>query len=382
MIPISVFNSIVLCVAITLSVLLIAFSCNSEREKVTATIDQDSVHSCMKVPARFGSDADSDSISTQGDISTVGMKYIPGGTFMMGGDNDQASTDEYPKHNVEVDAFWMDATEVTNAQFQKFIEATGYITTAEQKPNWEELKKSVPPGTPRPPDSVLVAASLVFKQTKEEVDLHDFNQWWGWVPGADWKHPQGPGSSIKGKEYYPVVQVSWFDAMAYCKWAGKRLPTEAEWEFAARGGLTNNIYPWGNEHVNAGKPKANSWEGKFPYFNKMKDGYLTGAPAKSFAANRYGLYDVAGNVWEWCSDWYDAGYYKTISNITTHSPKGPEKSFDPEEIYTPKKSLRGGSFLCNDSYCSGYRVARRMKSSPDTGLEHTGFRCVKDKLKR
>ena len=361
---------------------MIFFSCNNENDKITTLINQDSLHSCMNVPARFANDSNNDSILVNGDTSTAGMKYIPGGTFMMGGDNGQASEDEYPKHSAQVNAFWMDATEVTNAQFQKFIDATGYITTAEQKPDWEELKKSVPPGTPKPPDSVLVAASLVFKKAEAEVDLHDFNQWWAWVAGASWKHPRGPGSSIKGKENYPVVQVSWLDAMAYCKWAGKRLPAEAEWEFAARGGLVNNIYPWGNEHVNAGKPKANSWEGKFPYFNEMKDGYLTAAPVRSFATNGYGLYDMAGNVWEWCSDWYDAGYYKTLANTTTQNPKGPEKSVDPEDMYTPKRSLRGGSFLCNDSYCSGYRVARRMKSSPDTGLEHTGFRCVRDIVKR
>ena len=359
----------------------IIFSCKNEKEKSTAT-NQDSLHSCMNTPKRFAGDSNNDSIPVNDDTSTVGMKYMPGGTFLMGGDNEQASADEYPKHSVQVNAFWMDATEATNAQFQKFVDATGYKTTAEQKPDWEELKKSVPPGTPKPPDSVLVAASLVFKQTEREVDLHNFNQWWNWVAGASWKHPQGPGSHIKGKENYPVVQVSWYDAMAYCKWAGKRLPTEAEWEFAARGGLVNNIYPWGNEHVNAGKSKTNSWEGKFPYFNEMKDGHLTAAPVRSFTANGYGLYDMAGNVWEWCSDWYDAGYYKILANTTTQNPKGPEKSSDPEDMYTPKRSLRGGSFLCNDSYCSGYRVARRMKSSPDTGLEHTGFRCVKDAVKR
>lgn len=306
------------------------------------------------------------------------MALIPGGSFYMGGDNDQADKDEFPKHQVTVDSFYMDITEVTNAEFAAFVKATGYITTAERKPVWEEMKKTLPPGTPKPADSLLVAASLVFTQTTGPVDLNDYNQWWSWVEGTNWKHPQGPGSNINGKENFPVVQVSWEDAMAYCKWAGKRLPTEAEWEYAARGGKVNQIYPWGNQPVNQGMPKANSWEGNFPYFNEQKDGFLKYAPVKSFICNGYGLFDMAGNVWEWCSDWYHADYYNTLANKNTLNPKGPEQSFDPQEPYTPKRVLRGGSFLCNDDYCSGYRVARRMKSSPDTGLEHTGFRCVKD----
>ena len=339
---------------------------------------KDSAHSCMKVPSRFAG-TDSTGIAFSGDTSSAGMVLIPGGVFDMGGDNDQADEDEYPKHKVQVSAFYMDITEVTNAQFKKFVDATGYITTAERKPDWEEIKKTVPPGTPKPPDSLLVAASLVFHPSDGPVDLNNYSQWWSWVKGASWRQPQGPGSSIEGRDNYPVVHVSWDDAQAYCKWAGKRLPTEAEWEFAARGGMINNIYPWGNEHVNAGAPKANSWEGRFPYLNEKKDGYITAAPVKSFAPNRYGLYDMAGNVWEWCSDLYNHDYYKQLEGKLTVNPAGPEKSYDPQEPYTLKRSLRGGSFLCNDSYCSGYRVARRMKSSPDTGLEHTGFRCVKDK---
>ena len=335
------------------------------------------MHNCMQVPQRFVSDASS-RVETGIDTSVAGMVLIPGGVFEMGGDNEQAMPDEFPKHRVRVDSFYMDATEVTNAQFKKFVDATGYITTAERKPDWEELKKALPPGTPKPPDSVLVAASLVFKQTDGSVRLDDYTQWWEWVPGADWKHPQGQGSDIMGKENYPVVHISWYDAIAYCKWAGKRLPTEAEWEYAARGGLTNHIYPWGNEHINAGRPKANTWEGKFPYLNEVKDGYVLAAPVKSFAPNGYGLYDMSGNVWEWCSDWYHADYYQTLRNGIAKNPEGPEKSFDPVDPYTPKKTIRGGSFLCNEIYCSGYRVARRMKSSPNTGMEHTGFRCVKD----
>ncbi|WP_262920147.1 formylglycine-generating enzyme family protein [Niabella hibiscisoli] len=250
------------------SVIYLLAACGADagkRERAGA----DSSHSCMKAPSRFGV-ADSSAISFGGDSSLEGMVLIPGGIFDMGGDNNQASEDEYPKHKVQVDPFYMDVTEVTNAQFKKFVAATGYITTAERKPNWDEIKKTLPPGTPKPPDSVLVAASLVFRQTNGPVDLNNFNEWWNWAEGASWQHPQGPGSSIEGKENYPVVHVSWDDAQAYCKWAGKRLPTEAEWEFAARGGLINHIYPWGNEHINQGVPKANSWEGKFPYLNEKK----------------------------------------------------------------------------------------------------------------
>lgn len=353
-------------------------SCNNADNTIAGT-QKDTSHSCTTAPYRFGMANSTDSIIFNGDTTTAGMVYIPGGIFEMGADNEQASADEYPKHKVQVSPFYIDATEVTNAAFKKFVDATGYITTAERKPDWEVIKKTVPPGTPKPHDSLLVAASLVFKPSAGPVDLNDYGQWWSWVKGADWKHPEGPGSSINGKENFPVVHVSWEDAMAYCKWAGKRLPTEAEWEFAARGGLINNIYPWGNEHVNTGKTKCNSWEGKFPYLNTKQDRFVTAAPVRSFAPNGYGLYDMAGNVWEWCSDWYDQDYYTSLGKTISLDPGGPPKSYDPAEPYTPKKSLRGGSFLCNDAYCSGYRVARRMKSSPDTGLEHTGFRCVKDR---
>ena len=355
------------------------FACNLQGQQPDSLANADSVHSCMATPARFnGSKSDLDVITSDSSTSTEGMVLITGGSFMMGGDNNQADADEFPKHAVHVSSFYMDETEVTNAQFKRFVDATGYITTAEKAPEWEELRKTLPPGTPKPPDSVLVAAALVFRQTNGPVNLNDYSAWWSWVPNANWRHPQGAGSTIAGRESFPVTQVSWYDAMAYCKWAGKRLPTEAEWEYAARGGLKNSVYPWGNEHINTGVVKANSWEGKFPYLNENKDGYVKAAPVKSYAPNGYGLYDMAGNVWEWCSDWYAADYYKEQDKQVGNNPQGPEKSFDPADPYTPKKTLRGGSFLCNDSYCSGYRVARRMKSSPDTGLEHTGFRCVKD----
>lgn len=360
---------------------LFTFSCNNKKENSTTSLHNKEGHTCMSVPHRFVNH-DSIEVISDTNMNTNGMVLIPGGTFNMGGDNNQASEDEYPKHKVKVDAFFMDATEVTNAQFKRFIDATGYITTAEKKPDWEELKKTVPPGTPKPSEELLVASSLVFKQSSTPISLNDCTQWWSWVAGADWKHPAGPKSNLKGKDNYPVVQVSWFDAMAYCKWAGKRLPTEAEWEWAARGGLENNIYPWGNEGVNAGKPKSNSWEGDFPYYNQQKDGFIKSAPVKSFMPNRYSLYDMAGNVWEWCHDLYDATYYESLAGKVSVNPQGSKKSFDPEEPNVYKRVLRGGSFLCNDKYCSGYRNARRMKSSPDTGLEHTGFRCVKDVSKK
>ena len=363
--------------------LFIAFSflsCgnNLDESGSVSNNNEDSAISCMMVPSRFSGNAADTSLAFNGDTSTTGMVYIKAGTFMMGGDNNQASADEFPKHKVHVDGFWMDKTEVTNAEFQKFVNATHYVTTAEKKPDWEEMKKTLPPGTPKPADNILVAASLVFHKTDGPVDLNDYSQWWSWEKGADWKHPEGPGSNLKGKENYPVVHISWYDAMAYCKWAGKRLPTEAEWEFAARGGLENHIYPWGNESINTGKSKANSWGGNFPYYNDKKDGFVKAAPVKSFSPNGYGLYDMAGNVWEWCSDWYDANYYKSLANSVALNPQGPGKGYDPAEPYMQKRSVRGGSFLCNDTYCTGYRVARRMKSTPDTGLEHTGFRCVKD----
>ncbi|RXK51051.1 formylglycine-generating enzyme family protein [Aquirufa rosea] len=313
--------------------------------------------------------------------SLVGMKKIPAGVFEMGSHDEKGRTDEYPLHRVAVKSFWMDETEVTNAQFASFVAATGYITTAEKAVSWEELSKQVPPGTPRPPDSLLAPSSLVFVPTTGPVNLVDYSQWWQFVRGADWRHPSGPQSSIVGKENHPVVQVSWDDAQAYAKWAGKRLPTEAEWEWAARGGLKNMEYPWGAEPVDVGVVKANTWQGNFPYKDVAKDGYqFTTAPVKQFQANGFGLYDIAGNVWEWCQDNYRHDYYAQLKKRGTiaQNPKGPVTSFDPDEPGIPKKVMRGGSFLCNDSYCASYRSSARMKSSPDSGLMHTGFRCVKD----
>jgi formylglycine-generating enzyme len=243
--------------------------------------------------------------STQTGTDTLAqMVWIPAGQFPMGADDPHARQDEYPQHPVTVDGFWMDAHEVTNAQFARFVKATGYVTTAERKPDWEALKQQLPPGTPKPPDSVLVPGSLVFTPTAHAVPLRDVSQWWRWTAGTNWQHPEGPGSHLKGKANWPVVHVSWDDAVAYARWAGKRLPTEAEWEWAARGGLPKATYPWGNESIEAGQPKANTWQGKFPHLNTRRDGFTGTAPVQSFPANGYGLYDMAGNVWEWCADLY------------------------------------------------------------------------------
>lgn len=306
-----------------------------------------------------------------------GMVYIPAGNYKRGSIDEEARADESPIHQVEVAAFWMDQTEVTNAQFKAFVESTGYITTAEKKPEWEELKKELPPGTPKPNDSLLQAASLVFVPTGGPVNLNDYGAWWQWKPKANWRQPRGKGSSIEDKMNHPVVHISWYDAQAYAKWAGKRLPTEAEWEWAARGGNNEYRYPWGNEALNSGTAKANTWEGAFPYHNTQKDQFFYTAPVGAYEPNAYGLYDMAGNVWEWCSDWYDYTYYSGFKDQKVVNPQGPDAPYDPYQPYLKQKVMRGGSFLCNEAYCSGYRVAARMKSTPDTGLHHTGFRLVK-----
>lgn len=293
---------------------------------------------------------------------TNNMVWIPSGSFYMGSTN--GAPDEQPQHLVTLNGFWMDEYEVTNEDFARFVKATGYVTVAERKPKAEDF--------PGAPEEALVPGSVVFEPPPGEVTLENHMVWWQYLPGASWRHPGGPGSSIEGKEKYPVIHVCWEDAAAFAKWAGKRLPTEAEWEYASRGGLDRKPFIWGDQPDTAQK-KANIWQGRFPKENTRVDGFEAQAPVGSFAPNGYGLYDMPGNVWEWCSDWYRPDYYAKSPAV---NPQGPPDSFDPNEPGMPKKVIRGGSYLCSDVYCSGYRPSARMKSSPDTGLSHTGFRCV------
>jgi formylglycine-generating enzyme len=301
-----------------------------------------------------------------------GMVWIAGGEFHMGSTSELARRDEKPVHRVRVDDFWMEATEVTNTQFRQFVEATGYVTTAEQAPKLEDIMAQLRPGSKPPPAEMLVPGSLVFTPPSTGQAGG-----WEWRPGANWRQPQGPGSSIAGKDDHPAVHASWFDATAYCQWSGKRLPTEAEWEYAARGGLEDKPYIWGEDHPKTAPPRANIWQGIFPYQNSGADGYLTTSPTRSFAPNGYGLYDMAGNAWEWVHDWYRADTYaQQAREVVVVNPQGPDSSYDPREPTVPKRVHRGGSYLCHESYCSGYRPSARMKASPDTSLSHTGFRCV------
>ncbi|MEC9046551.1 MAG: formylglycine-generating enzyme family protein [Planctomycetota bacterium] len=295
-----------------------------------------------------------------------GMVWIAGGEATLGSQNGDRDA---PLHRVRLSGYWIDATEVTNDQFAAFVAATGYVTDAERKPTPEEV-----PGVP---PHLLVAGSLVFTPPPDAVDLGEFWRWWSFVEGASWRRPTGPGSTIKGRGKHPVVHVSWRDATSYAKWAKKRLPTEAEWEFAARAGLDQNRYVWGNEKKVAGVWPANIWNGEFPRRNTREDGYEGTAPVRAFLANDYGLYGMSGNVWEWCQDWYHPRGYGDGAGVSV-DPKGPPRSFDPQEPGAQKRVMRGGSYLCSDVYCLGYLPGTRMKSTPDTSLCHTGFRCVSD----
>jgi formylglycine-generating enzyme len=308
-----------------------------------------------------------------------GMAWIPGGEFSMGAAEApdmnmvgmQATTDSRPIHRVYVDGFWMDKTPVTNEQFAKFVEATAYVTVAERTPRAEDF-----PGAP--PEN-LVAGAVVFSPPGHPVPLDNHFQWWSYVKRANWRHPEGPDSTITGRENYPVVQVAYDDAAAYATWAGKRLPTEAEFEFAARGGLSGKLYAWGDEFTPHGRSMANTFQGHFPDNDTGEDGYAGIAPVAQFAPNGYGLDDVAGNVWEWTSDWYRPDYYAQLAAAggVARNPRGPDTPFDPSEPTEKKRVHRGGSFLCTDQYCSRYMVGTRGKGESSTGTNHLGFRLVK-----
>jgi len=316
------------------------------------------------------------------------MAWIPGGEFLMGSDSKMAQPNEKPAHRVKVHAFWMDTHHVTNAEFRRFVDATGYVTTAERKPDWETMRVQLPPGTPKPDDALLVPGALVFVGTDKTVSYDDYTRWWRWSPGASWKHPQGPESNIEGKDDHPVVQISYEDAAAYAKWIGKRLPTEAEWEFAARGGLEQATYAWGEEFAPEGKQMANVWQGqqnrRFPVVSAKAGGAAGTSPVGTFPPNGYGLVDMTGNAWQWVADWYRADQFQRVaaSGQELEDPSGPTDSFDTSEpgvpIDAPKRVTRGGSFLCNEEFCLSYRPSARRGTDPYTSMSHIGFRLVMD----
>lgn len=313
------------------------------------------------------------------------MVWIPGGEFKMGSDGHLAKANERPAHRVRVDGFWMDRTDVTNAQFAAFVKATGYVTTAEKKPDWETLRVQLLPGTPKPPEKNLVPGAMVFVGTKKAVPLDDASRWWRFVPYANWRHPKGPHSNLVGKEDYPVVQVSYEDALAYAKWVGKRLPTEAEWEYAARGGLNQANFVWGNEEKPHGKRMANTFAGtQFPVVDPQHQALIGVSKVASYPPNGYGLYDMAGNAWQWVADWYraDAFVQEAKSKSELINPQGPSDSFDPSHplstpVDAPKRVIRGGSFLCDCHFCMSYRPSARRGVDPYNSMSHISFRLVK-----
>ncbi|HME81134.1 MAG TPA: formylglycine-generating enzyme family protein [Candidatus Eremiobacteraceae bacterium] len=297
------------------------------------------------------------------------MMWIPGGEFSMGSNNPKFA-DAHPWHRVRVSGFWLAKTTITNAQFAAFVNATHYVTVAERKP----LQKDFPDAPPE----ALVAGSLVFTPPAHPVELNDDSQWWRYVHGADWRHPDGPKSSIGGKDDYPVVQMAFEDAQAYARWAHMRLPTEAEYEFAERGGLSCRPYAWGDEFTPNGKTMANTYHGHFPDSSTAPHNHPTTMPVASYHPNGYGLYDMSGNVWEWTSDWYRADYYQQLATNggVAVDPHGPSTSYDPQEPGVNKRSVRGGSFLCTDQFCSRYEVGGRGQTEPSSSANHIGFRVA------
>lgn len=320
-----------------------------------------------------------------GKSGPLGMAWIPAGSFLMGSAARLAQANERPAHPVSLSGFWISQNDVTNADFARFVMETGYVTTPEQVPRWEDLAVQLPPGTPRPPASSLVPGAMVFVGTDAPVPLNDFSRWWRYIPGADWRHPLGPQSDIRGKERHPVVQVSHRDAEAFAAWAGGRLPTEAQWEYAARGGLEQADFDWGNEFAPHGKRRANTWrddQTRFPVLPTNEKVMVGTTPVGSFEANGYGIYDMAGNVWQWTADWYRADAFTQLksSGSPPRDPAGPGNSFDPDDpgvpVNAPKRVTRGGSFLCSEAYCQSYRTSARRGSDPMNSMSHLGFRIV------
>lgn len=344
----------------------------------------------LLIPSGSSLEASKSSGVQGGKISHDRMVLIPGREFTMGSDAAFAFPNEKPSHRVKVSSFFMDIDAVTNDKFAEFVKATHYVTVAERPVNWDELRKQVPPGTPRPPEEMLRPGSLVFQPPQEPVNLKDMSLWWQWTAGASWRHPEGTGSNLQGRGKHPVVQIAWEDAIAFAKWSGKRLPTEAEWELAARGGLEGKRFPWGDEECPEGRIMLNRWTGKFPCNNDGKDGYIGTSPVGSYPANGYGLHDMGGNVWNWCGDLYRADTYssRSTSPLDCCDPQGPRNLEeeagivgDPSPPTLPgneRHVIKGGSFLCNPSYCESYRPSARRGTPPDTGSSHVGFRCAKD----
>jgi sulfatase modifying factor 1 len=300
------------------------------------------------------------------------MVFIPGGTFRMG--SDQHYPEEAPAHRVTIDSFWIDRTPVTNCQFREFVEATDHITFAEIPPDPKDYPGALP--------HMLYAGSLVFSPPARPVDLRNWSEWWTFLKGADWRHPYGPKSNIAGLDNHPVVHVACRDAEAYAKWAGKELPTEAEWEFAARGGLDGAEFAWGEALTPDGKQMANIWQGNFPHQKLATDGFERTSPVTAFPANGYGLHDMIGNVWEWMADWYSEKHEADAPKACCipENPRGAREdaSYDPRlpNIRIPRKVLKGGSHLCAPNYCRRYRPAARRAEPIDTSASHIGFRCI------
>jgi len=349
-------------------ILSAAVACNQARQEAQTAdlLDADSVSTCVAhgIPSRAVAIAETEKKHTFLGADDATMVYIKGGTFLMGTAD---FADASPVHEVTLGGFWMDEHEVTNAQFARFVAATGYQTVAERPLD--------PKDFPNVPLDALQPGSAVFTPPDQTVGLSNHLQWWQYVNGASWRRPEGPGSDIRGRENDPVVHIAYEDAAAFAEWAGKRLPTEAEWEYAARAGRSNTKYYWGNDLKPEGKWIANVYQGSFPVEDDGEDGYKGAAPVKSYQPNAWGLYDMDGNVWEWCSDYYRPDYY---GNSPSNNPKGPADSHDPMEPGTVKRVQRGGSFLCNEQYCERYIAGSRGKGEISSGSNNLGFRCVSD----